>query len=152
MSLREFPTVGRKNQPMKTHGLPETLWFVTSPTPVSQLGDICFECDFERFALQIRGGLDERRIVGIFADEGEANELAEKLLRAIQQPVQGSDVRVFKSPWPEWIATQESLAGVSIVSKATGEKVLVEPPKEWGRNWGWNFTKDGSGIVMRRAE
>ena len=51
----------KKDQSMKTHGLPETLWFVVSPTPNSELGDICFECDFERFALQIRGGLDERR-------------------------------------------------------------------------------------------
>lgn len=137
---------------MKTHGLPETLWFVTSPTPVSELGDICFECDFARFALQIRGGMDEQRIVGIFADEVEAKELAEKLLRAIQQPTEEPDVRIHKSPWPEWLATQESLTGVHICSKATGEKVLVEPPKEWGRNWAWNITEDGTGIVIRRTK
>ncbi|MGA2620200.1 MAG: hypothetical protein ABSF26_21485 [Thermoguttaceae bacterium] len=137
---------------MKVHGLPETLWFVVSPTPNSDLGDICFECDFERFALQIRGGLDERKIVGIFADETEAKELADNLLRAIHRPTEEPDIRIHKSPWPEWFATQESLAGVAIVSKATGEKVIVEPPKEWGHDWGWNFTADGSGIVMRHTK
>jgi hypothetical protein len=137
---------------MKIHGLPETFWVVASPSPVSQLGDICFECNFRQFALQVRGGLDEDRIVGIFADETEAKELAEKLLRAIHQPTEEPGVRVSKSPWPEWFATQESLAGVSIVSKTSGEKVMVEPPREWGRNWGWNFNKDGSGIVMRQTK
>ena len=136
---------------MRVVGLPETLWFIVSPTPNSELGDICFECDFERFALQIRGSLDERKIVGIFADEGEAKELAEKLLRAIQQPTEEPDVRIHKSPWPEWFATQESLTGVFLVCKTTGEKVLVEPPREWGRNWAWNITEDGLGIVIRRT-
>ena len=142
----------KKDQSMKTHGIPETLWFVVSPTPNSELGDICFECDFERFALQIRGGLDEQKIVGIFADGGEAKELAERLLRAIQQPSEEPDVRIHKSPWPEWFATQESLTGVCIVNKATGESVVIEPPKEWGRHWAWNITEDGTGIVSRRTK
>ena len=136
---------------MKTHGLPESLWFVTGPTPNSELGDICFECDFERFALQIRGGLDEKQIVGIFADEAEAKELAEKLLRAIQQPSEEPDTRIHKSPWPDWFATQESLTGVVICSKTTGEKVVVEPPREWRRHWAWNITDDGTGIMIRRT-
>ena len=137
---------------MRVVGLPETLWFVVSPTPASELGDICFECDFERFALQIRGGLDERKIVGIFADEGEAKELAEKLLAAIQQPSEDADTRIHKSPWPEWYATQESITGVCIINRATGEKVVVEPPREWGHHWAWNLTEDGSGIVIQRTK
>ena len=137
---------------MKIHGLPERFWVVVSPSPVSELGDICFECDFAQFAVQVRGGLDERRIVGIFADGAEATELAKKLLRAIHQPSEEPDVRVHKSPWPQWFATQESLTGVVICSKDTGEKVLVEPPKEWGRHWAWNLTEDATGIVMRRTE
>lgn len=136
---------------MKIHGLPETLWFVVSPTPVSGLDDICFECDFERFALQVRGGLDEHKIVGIFADGTEAKELAEKLLRAMHQPTEKPDIRLHKSPWPAWLATQESLSGVVICNKNTGEKVVVEPPKEWGRHWAWNLSEDGSGIVIRRT-
>jgi hypothetical protein len=136
---------------MKTHGLPETLWFVTSPTPNSELGDICFECDFERFALQIRGGLDEQKIVGVFADEGEAKELAERLLSAIQQPTEQPDIRIHKSPWPQWFAKQESLGAVSICNKITGETVVVEPPKRWGRNWAWNISDDETGIIIRRT-
>lgn len=137
---------------MKTHGLPETFWFVLSPSPTSTLGDICYECDFERFALQIRGGLNEKEIVGVFVDEAEAKELAEKLLRAIQQPTEQPDVRFHKSPWPVWYASQESLTGIVICNKATEERVLVSPPKEWGRHWAWNFAEDGSGIVIRRTE
>jgi len=136
---------------MNVHGIPDTFWLVTSPTPNSELGDICFACDFERFALQIRGGLDEKTIVGVFADQVEAVELAEKLLQAIQQPPETPDVRIHKSPWSEWFATQESLTGVVICSKTTGEKVVVEPPKEWRRHWAWNISDDGTGIVIRRT-
>jgi len=142
----------RTDESMKIHGLPETFWVVVSPSPVSDLGDVCFECDFHRFALQVWGGLDEDKIVGIFADEAEAKELAEKLLRAIHRPTEEPDIRIHKSPWPDWFATQESLAGVCIVSKATGEKVMVEPPREWGHNWAWNIAEDGSGIVIRRTK
>ena len=135
---------------MITHGFPETFWFVVSPTPNSELGDICFECDFERFARQIRGGLDEQTIVGIFVDQTEAVELAERLLRAIQQPTEEPDIRFHESPWPGWFASQESLMGVNIINKATGEKVSVAPPTEWGREWAWNISPDGVGIVIRR--
>ena len=136
---------------MKVHGIPDTFWLVTSSTPHSDLGDVCFECDFERFALQIRGGLDEKAIIGIFADRTEAVELAEKLLQSIQQP-ETLDIRIHKSPWPAWFATQESLASIVICSKTSGEKVTVEPPMEWGRHWAWNTTEDGSGIVIQRTK
>ena len=135
---------------MKTHGVPETFWFVVSPTLDSELGDICFECDFQRFAQQIRGGLDERTIVGIFADHAEALGLAEKLLKALKLATDKPEVRLHKSPWSEWYATQESLEGVCIVNKATGEKVVVEPPMEWGHRWVWNFSEDGTGIIIIR--
>ena len=51
-----------------------------SPSPTSEIGDICFRCNFITFALQARGGLDENEIVAIFADQQPAVELAEKLL------------------------------------------------------------------------
>lgn len=136
---------------MQVHGLPDNFWVVTYPTANSHLCDISFECDFERFALQIRGGLDKRTIVGIFAVESEAVELAKKLLQTIQQASENPDLRTHKSPWAEWYASQESTAGVFIINKATGEQVFVEPPKEWGHNWNWNITPDGTGIVMRRT-
>lgn len=135
---------------MQVSGLPETFWVVVSPTSSSELGDCCFECDFRTFALQIRGGLDVERIVGIFARETDAREMAEGLLTAVRQPNVDPGVRVFQSPWPRWYATQDSLAGVAICNKGTDEKVVVEPPPEWGRNWAWNLTENGTGIVMRR--
>ena len=65
---------------MKIHGLPETFWVVTKPNRASELGDICFACTFKQLMLQARGGLHEHDIVGIYADEAEAKQMAEKLL------------------------------------------------------------------------
>ena len=138
-------------RPMKTHGLPQHFWIVLSPSLTSTLGDIRFECDFKKYALQIRGGLDEKEIVAVFADERLATELAEKLLRTIHQAVEEPDTRIHRSPWPNWFATQGSLASVAICNRDSEEETIVEPPREWGRNWAWNITEDGSGIVMRRT-
>jgi len=55
-------------------------WLVLEPSPASELGDICFQCDLQQFARQIRGGLDESTIVGAFTDESEATAVAEGLL------------------------------------------------------------------------
>ena len=60
--------------------LPNDFWLVLEPSPASELGDICFRCDFEQFARQVRGGLDENEIVGAFTDEAEATGLARGLL------------------------------------------------------------------------
>jgi len=65
---------------MKYTGMPERFWVVTRPTPASELADICFSCDFKRFALQIRGGLDVEDIYGIYADEQLATADARRLL------------------------------------------------------------------------
>ena len=69
---------------MKIQGLPAHFWVVTTPTPLSGLGDICFRCDFAQFALQVRGGLNENEIVGIYADQQAAAQEAEHLLKAMQ--------------------------------------------------------------------
>ncbi len=137
---------------MQIHGLPEKFWVVTSPSPVSGLGDICFDCDFEGFALQIKGGLETQTIVAIFADGQTAIELAEKLLAASRKTTSGKNAYIMKSPWPNWYATQESLAGVFICDKETEGRVLVKPPPTWGRNWAWNIAEDGTGIVMRSTD
>ncbi|MGA2254630.1 MAG: hypothetical protein ABSG53_08220 [Thermoguttaceae bacterium] len=60
------------------------------------------------------------------------------------------DALIHPSPWPDWFATQDSLTGVFLCNNATGENVKIEPPREWGRNWAWNITEDGSGIIMKR--
>ena len=65
---------------MDIHGLPETFWVVTKPSPVSVMGDICFPCTYERLLIQGRGGLHEDDIVGVFADETEAKKAAAGLL------------------------------------------------------------------------
>jgi hypothetical protein len=70
---------------MKIQGLPDHFWVVTTPTPVSDLGDICFQCDFAQFARQVRGGLNENEIVGIYAEQQAATQEAEALLQAISQ-------------------------------------------------------------------
>ena len=68
---------------MKLQGLPEWFWVVTVPTLYSTIGDICFRCDFRQFALQVRGGLNENSIVGIYADEAPAQVEAKRLLALI---------------------------------------------------------------------
>ena len=90
-------------------------------------------------------------IVGIFADKAEAVAVAEGLLRAVRQSTEKPESRFHKSPWTDWFAMQKSLAGVFMCDKETEERVVVEPPKEWGRNWAWNIAPDGSGIVMQRT-
>ena len=137
---------------MKIQGFPAHFWVVTTPTPFSGLGDICFRCDFIQFALQIRGGLNENEIVGVYADQQAATQDAEDLLKSMQVAKGESDEDgvIHPSPWPEWFATQDSHTGVFLCDKATDEKIRVEPPKDWGRNWAWNITEDGTGIFMKR--
>lgn len=60
--------------------LPDAFWLVLEPSPASELGDICFPCDFRQFARQVRGGLDENAIVAAFTDESEATAVATGLL------------------------------------------------------------------------
>jgi hypothetical protein len=65
---------------MLIQGLPETFWVVTRPTKVSTLVDILFPCTFSQLMNQVRGGLHEDEIVGIYADEDEAMLTARELL------------------------------------------------------------------------
>jgi hypothetical protein len=74
---------------MLIHGLPEKFWIVTKPSPVSTLADICFACTFEQLMLDVRGGLKEDEIIGIFADEDEARLTARELLG--EHPVRPQD-------------------------------------------------------------
>jgi len=77
---------------MKVHGLPDRFWIVTEPSPFSTMEDICFACTFERLMLQVRGGLNEKEIVGIYADETEAQKAAGTLLG--KDPVRPCDALV----------------------------------------------------------
>jgi hypothetical protein len=75
-----FQQQAKADQEMVIVGMPERFWVVTRPTPNSELGDIRFECTFETFALQVRGGLDVGQIVGIYADHDVATTTATKLI------------------------------------------------------------------------
>jgi hypothetical protein len=58
----------------------QPFWVVTKPTPRSVLGDICWESDFKRIALQYKGGLLYSDIYGIYTSHSEAVHAAYKLL------------------------------------------------------------------------
>jgi hypothetical protein len=147
----ELPRYGEQQKEeyeMRIEGMPETFWIVTMPTVNSELGDICFQCDFRQFALQIRGGLKIEEIVGVFADGEVARETATRLLAG--RDVEESDSVIHPSIWPEWFATQEHPRSVSMCDRASDAKVEVQPPATWGKIWAWNLTEDGTGIVLRR--
>lgn len=59
----------------------EKFWIVTKPTKVSTLGDILFKSDVHGLQLQFLGGLKSENIHGIYTDEAEAKQEAEKLLQ-----------------------------------------------------------------------
>jgi hypothetical protein len=54
------------------------------------------------------------------------------------------------SPWPEWYATQDTSRGVWLCDRTSDQKVLAQPPTEWGRDWKWNVTEDGKGVCLRQ--
>ena len=70
---------GEMNE-MRIHGLSSTFWVVTRPNRISELGDICAVCTYEELMKRTRGGLHEKEIIGIFAEETEARQSALKLL------------------------------------------------------------------------
>ena len=139
------------DQGMVIVGMPETFWVVTRPTPNSELGDICFESDFKRFALQVRGGLKVENILGIYADQEVANATATKLLAAVGEQSDPDSV-IHRSPFSDWYATQHDNHSVWICDKISNEKIQVEPPADWGSAWAWNIDESGAGIVMRRVK
>jgi hypothetical protein len=55
---------------------------------------------------------------------------------------------IHKSPFADWYATQDMPRGVSIYDRNSDEKTVVEPPAEWGRDWSWSVTEDGTGVLQ----
>ncbi len=58
---------------------------------------------------------------------------------------------IHKAPWEDWYATQDAVRGVLLCKRGSDEQVKVEPPPEWGRQWRWNLTEDGSGIYFQNG-
>jgi hypothetical protein len=59
-------------------------WVVTKPTKYSELVDIFFKTDLFGFVLQMKGGLKENEIVGVYKNEGKAKKEAERLLSEVK--------------------------------------------------------------------
>ena len=58
-----------------------SFWVVEKPSTSATLDDICFECENIAYLInQVRGGLSENDIKGVFFKEAKAKKLAEKLL------------------------------------------------------------------------
>ena len=58
-----------------------SFWVVEKPSTSATLNDICFECENIAYLInQVRGGLNEKDIKGVFFKEAKAKKLAEKLL------------------------------------------------------------------------
>ena len=109
---------------MNISGMPEQFWVVLKSSPGSGLEDICFACGFGRLMNQVRGGLTEDDIMGIYADEREAKDEAMRLLG--KHPVRPQDslfaeviVHVMVQPKSEEMTAMElSEAAVEAVRNA----------------------------------
>ena len=66
--------------PAKTASKIDNFWVVTKPTELSELGDICFDTDFQGFILQVKGGLSQGDVHGVYDNQAEAEAEANKLL------------------------------------------------------------------------
>lgn len=54
---------------------------VTTPSKGSTKDDIMFECDVFGFASKVKGGLDPKKIVGIFKQKSDAGREATQLIK-----------------------------------------------------------------------
>jgi hypothetical protein len=65
---------------MTIHGMPEQFWVVLKPWPTSEPVDLCFASTFGKLMHQVRGGLTNDEIAGIYLDEKDATKAAMRLL------------------------------------------------------------------------
>ena len=62
----------------------EYFWFVTKPTPESNVEDICFSSAVSGIIMQAKGGLMPSDMVGMFKSRGPAARLAEQLIAEVR--------------------------------------------------------------------
>jgi hypothetical protein len=106
---------------MHVSGLPQNFWLVVQPTPASELADICFKCDFSGFARQVRGGLHEDDIVGIFADEKEALKLSKSLLRIGEEQTTQAGAASFR-PTAGLPTQEKAMLATRIIANLCGQE------------------------------
>jgi hypothetical protein len=57
---------------------------------------------------------------------------------------------IHESPFSNWYATQDTSAGgVWLCDRASDQRVLVQPPTDWGLHWSWNVTEEGKGVYIK---
>ena len=59
-------------------------FIVEKPTKDSEMDDVVWECDLPTFALQIKGGLDVKNILGVYKQKSDARRAGTEALKAFQ--------------------------------------------------------------------
>jgi hypothetical protein len=105
-----------------------SFWVVEKPSLSSTLDDICFECDNVAYLInQVRGGLNEKDIVGLFKKEAKAKKMAEKLLAELDK--KKNEVKAAAEAYKKM--KEETLAKVQEYMKSKGKtKVVVDELKD----------------------
>jgi hypothetical protein len=59
-------------------------FIVEKPTKDSEMDDVVYELDLPEFALQIKGGLDIKNILGVYKQKSDARRAGTEALKAFQ--------------------------------------------------------------------
>lgn len=59
-------------------------FIVEKPTKDSEMDDVVWECDLPTFALQIKGGLEIKNILGVYKQKSDARRAGTEALKAYQ--------------------------------------------------------------------
>ena len=105
-----------------------SFWVVEKPSISSTLDDICFECENVAYLInQVRGGLNEKNIVGLFTKEAKAKKMAEKLLADLDK--KKNEVKAAAEAYKKM--KEETLAKVSEYMKnKKATKAVVDELKD----------------------
>jgi hypothetical protein len=56
------------------------MWLVTKPGPLSEMADVCWECNWIDLGNAFKGGLEGAEVVGLYYHEVPARNVAQSLL------------------------------------------------------------------------
>lgn len=57
---------------------------VEKPTKDSEIEDVVWECDLPMFALQVKGGLDVKNILGVYKQKSDARRAGTEAMKAFE--------------------------------------------------------------------